>query len=387
MKNNRQNWKFSGLIVLLVFLIGILDWSTGYELSFFVFYFIPVSLAAWFLGSAGSFLIAILSSLVWFGAVLLTGHRYSSTFIAVWEPAIRFVSYASIGWGVIKLKNALEIRKTTIEQLRASIVQRNKTERSLRELTGTLEQRVSERTRMVEARAKQLQTLAMELIESEERERRRFSELLHDDLQQLLSAALLQVNAGSERLPRAHELEFAQRLLKDALGKTRSLSHELSPAVLRHSGLVAGLKWLASQMREKFDLQVRLAVGAELQLDYSPVQVFIYRAVQELLFNITKHAGVKCAEVNLSSTAGELIITVSDEGRGFDPAVLDDAVEKAGFGLLSIRERARYIGGGLEIESAQGRGSRFTLKVPLRPEVAAATGATPSLGRSAGPKD
>ena len=385
MKNNRQNLKLSGIIVLLVFLIGILDWSTGYELSFYVFYFIPVSLAAWFLGNSGSFLIAILSSLVWFGAVLLTGHRYSSNFIAVWEPAIRFISYAAIGWAVLKLKNALEIRKATIEQLRASIVERNKTERSLRELTATLEQRVSERTRMVEARARQLQTLAMELIESEERERRRFSELLHDDLQQLLSAALLQVNAGSERLPRAHELEFAQRLLKESLSKTRSLSHELSPAVLRHSGLVAGLNWLACQMSEKFDLQVRLAVGAEQQLDYSPIQVFIYRAVQELLFNITKHAGVKNAEVNLTSAAGELIVTVSDQGRGFDPAILDNASEKAGFGLLSIRERARYIGGGLEIQSAQGRGSRFILKVPLRPEAAEATGATPSVGHSAGP--
>jgi signal transduction histidine kinase/ActR/RegA family two-component response regulator len=365
MNATAQKWKYGVFIVLLSFFIGILDWLTGYDLSFFVFYFIPVSLAAWFIGKSGSFLISVLCAMVWLGADVLTGHRYSSTFTNVWDPSIRLISYLAIGLAVSKLKQTLEIEKETTRRLRASIVERGKSEEALRELTTSLEQRVAERTRMVEARAKQLQTLAMELIESEERERRRFSELLHDDLQQLLSAILLQLDAGGGNLPNRSQVEYAQRLLRESISKTRNLSHELSPAVLRHSGLIGGLQWLAGQMNAKFGLKVQLEANSAQSFDDSPVQVFIYRTVQELLFNVVKHAGVKEAHVVLSSTNSDVRVAVSDQGQGFDPDSLDKIAEKAGFGLLSIRERIRYMGGGLEIDSAPGRGSRFMLKIPM----------------------
>jgi signal transduction histidine kinase len=370
MNTTAQKWPQGILIVVLSLFIGFLDWLTGYDLSFFVFYFIPVSLAAWFLGRSWSFLIAVLCAVVWLGADVLTGHRYPSAFISVWDPSIRLISYLAIGWAGSKLKQTLEIEKETTAQLRASIVERKKSEEALRELTASLEQRVADRTRMVETRARQLQKLAMELIESEERERRGFSELLHDDLQQLLSAALLQLDAGDGKPPAGPQLDYAQRLLRESINKTRNLSHELSPAVLRYSGLVGGLQWLAGQMNEKFGLRVNLEADLEQRFDYSPVQVLIYRAVQELLFNIIKHSGAKDAQVILSSTSSDLVLIVSDQGRGFDPHRLDQSTEKAGLGLLSIQERVCYIGGSLEIESMPGRGSRFTLKIPLGFETA-----------------
>jgi signal transduction histidine kinase len=119
-------------------------------------------------------------------------------------------------------------------------------------------------------------------------------------------------------------------------------------------------------MKDQFGLQVQLEANSTLQDESAPLKVFMFRAAQELLFNVVKHAGVKSAHVVLSNSNGWLEITVSDKGRGFDPQALDSAsVAAAGIGLLSLRERASHIGGKFEMESAPGLGSRFSLMVPI----------------------
>jgi CheY-like chemotaxis protein len=232
-------------------------------------------------------------------------------------------------------------------------------------LNETLEQRVAQRTELAEGRAKQLQALSMELIEVEEQERQRIAELLHDDLQQVLAAARMQLQAACETIPPEPMLEGVEQLLVESIRKMRRLSHELSPAVLHHSGIVAAMQWLARNMEDQFGLQVQLESDGAHELESSPLRVFLFRAVQELLFNVVKHAGVKTAQVALSRSGSSLAMTVSDQGQGFSPDILNSYTETRGFGLLSIRERARYTGGSLVIESAPGQGSRLTLTVPI----------------------
>jgi PAS domain S-box-containing protein len=245
------------------------------------------------------------------------------------------------------------------------ITDRKLAEQKLEELTKTLEQRVVERTELAEARSKQLQTLAVELIEAEERERRRIAELLHEDLQQILAAARMQLQAVCDTLSDDPLLLNVQRLLEDSIHKTRRLSHELSPPALYHCGLVAALDWLAGQMREQFGLQVELELNEERQFESPTLKIFLFRAVQELLFNIAKHAGVKNGRVVLSGSDKSLILHVSDQGRGFDPEILDLPRKNPGLGLLSLRERVQSIGGNWKIESVPGQGSRFTIALPL----------------------
>jgi two-component system CheB/CheR fusion protein len=233
----------------------------------------------------------------------------------------------------------------------------------LQELNKTLERQVAERTALADARAGQLQALAVELIEAEERERRRIAQLLHDDLQQLLACAKMQLETYCET-PADQLLTQIKSLLVESISKSRSLSHELSPPVLQSAGIVTVLQWVIQRMREKFDLQAELR-GDDVDLhDHAPLKAFVLRAVQELLFNVVKHAGVSKATIDLSRSESQLIVCVGDHGKGFDPTVLNSWTTSSGLGLLSLRERASYMGGDFSIESAPGKGSRFTLKLP-----------------------
>jgi signal transduction histidine kinase/ActR/RegA family two-component response regulator len=244
------------------------------------------------------------------------------------------------------------------------ITDRNQILAALRQLNEILERRVAERTELAEGRAKQLQFLAAELIEAEENERQRIAQLLHDDLQQILASARLQLQAVCADLPPEPILANVGKLLEESIAKSRRLSHELSPMMLHHSDLTAALKWLSGQMSQQFGLRVRLNSEAPKHFENTPLKVFAFRAVQELLFNVVKHAGVKEAEVGLSGSDGSLTVTVRDQGRGFNCSILESSATKAGLGLLSMRERASYIGGSLTIESSPGQGSRFTLTLP-----------------------
>ncbi len=226
-----------------------------------------------------------------------------------------------------------------------------------------LEKKVAERTRLAESRSRQLQALAVELIETEERERSRIAELLHEDLQQMLAAARMQIEVACQKFPHEPILSNVVKLLKEAIGKSRHLSHELSPEVLQHSSLYTALEWLAKQYKEQFGLQVDLESKVNQQVETSHLKVFLFRAVQELLFNVVKHAGVKKARVVISTSVDNISIAVIDTGRGFNPEIL---TLTEGLGILSLRERARYIGGNLKIESVPENGSCFTLTVPLR---------------------
>jgi hypothetical protein len=111
------------LDVIIVFALGVVDWLTGYELNFFVFYFLPVSIGAWFFGFVGAVSLAILSAGVWFGADVLTGHTYTSNVYAVWNTLVRLVSFLAIGWSVSRIKLLLDHEREVTESLRKSLSQ------------------------------------------------------------------------------------------------------------------------------------------------------------------------------------------------------------------------------------------------------------------------
>jgi PAS domain S-box-containing protein len=217
----------------------------------------------------------------------------------------------------------------------------------------------------LEQRARQLQKLTLELSEAEDRERKRLAEILHDDLQQQLAAAKFHLGLLSSRVrnePALHEIAGQlNQMMKDAIEKSRSLSHELSPAVLYQSDLGETFEWLARQVQTKHGLTVHVEVRGRVDSPSEALKAFLYKAAQELLFNVVKHARTKEIRLRLQRTRGQLWLTIGDRGQGFDPQTLG---RTSGFGLLSIRERVGLLGGRMKIRSAEGRGSTFLIAVP-----------------------
>jgi PAS domain S-box-containing protein len=227
---------------------------------------------------------------------------------------------------------------------------------------------ISERqkaTRELEHRARQLQKLAVELSETEDRERKRLAEILHDDLQQTLAAAKFQLGILDGRIRGDEELEEivgqVKQMLKEAIEKSRSLSHELGPAVPSESSLEDTFEWLARQMETKHGLIVHIQTRGQADSSSEPVRAFLYKAAREILFNVVKHAKVSEASLRLQRVRNQLRLTISDKGQGFD---LDALVETPGFGLLSVRERVESLGGRMKIKSAVGKGSTFLIAIP-----------------------
>jgi len=241
--------------------------------------------------------------------------------------------------------------------------------RQLADLNQTLEQRVAERTAKAVEQAQKLRLLSAQLSLAEEAERRRIAEMLHEDLQQLLVAARMQLAAlcrtrdASEREPIAREIAD---VLERSFKLTRSLSVELAPPVLYEHGLAAALEWLAAETGKHYNVKVTVEADSSANPKAADVRIFLFRGVRELLLNSVKHAVGSAVHITMRHLQPDKVrIIVADDGPGFKPTLLDDKRPGSqAFGLLNIRDRARSFGGKFQISSGQMRGTRVTLSLP-----------------------
>lgn len=253
------------------------------------------------------------------------------------------------------------------------ITKRRKAEEKLQQLNADLERLVAERTAEAMALASQLRELASELTLTEQRERQSLAKVLHDNIQQMLVAAKLQTSILVNR-QQDEDLATSARLVRDLLDKTlstsRTLTAELSPPILYDGGLGPGIQWLARNFFEKHRLKVDVLFDPSGEPVVEDVRIFLFDAVREILFNVVKHSGVKEARVECSRGKDERVrATVSDSGKGFDLTLWQGVGKTEGFGLFSIQQRIRHMGGELDIDSAPGRGTRITVIGPPRPKL------------------
>ncbi len=226
---------------------------------------------------------------------------------------------------------------------------------------------ITERKRAEQALKSSAETLAAvmtQLTLAEEQERRAIAMDLHDHLCQLLAAANIRLRSLPAGEP-GEALRQAIAVVEQAERAARSLSFQISPPLLFDLGLVPALEWLATELHKVYGLTVRVHDDGKPKNVAASTRSVLYRATRELLINVAKHARVNDADVDIRADEGLLVISVSDSGVGFDKRVMEQPVPAAGFGLMSMRERLRLIGGSFEVDTRIGDGTVATLVVPL----------------------
>jgi signal transduction histidine kinase len=231
-----------------------------------------------------------------------------------------------------------------------------------RAMAASLEDRVRERTA-------QLRMLTSELALTEERERRVLARDLHDDLGQVLAIVKIKLTSLEESERRGAlkgPLQEIETLIDQANRSARSLMLQLSPPTLQTLGLVPALEWLGEEMERIYGLAVLIDKEGDLPMLEEPARTTIFRAVRELLINVSKHAGTNVAQINCHQSAdGQLSISVTDQGLGFDyQQAMSSPAKDSGFGLISVRERIEFIGGETTVDTMPGYGTTITIVFP-----------------------
>ena len=213
--------------------------------------------------------------------------------------------------------------------------------------------------RRIEAERRRSGRLA---LRAQEEERKRLARDLHDEVNQALTAILLRLQAVSQDAPPSvnDELAEVRRLVNQAMDELLRLARQLRPTALDDHGLYSAIEGQVRRFSMQTGIDADLRVhGAPAELD-ADSEIAVFRIAQEALANVARHAGASAVEVDMESLGESgLALTVRDDGRGF---AANGAGE--GLGLNGMVERARLVGGELDIESRSGAGTAVSLRVP-----------------------
>ena len=236
---------------------------------------------------------------------------------------------------------------------------------------GRLEDDVARQREKEAQTTRELQRLSAQLITAQEEERRSIARELHDEVGQVLTAIKVEL-AVAERAIEADggqtaALKSARAVTDGALQSVRDLSHLLHPAMLDDLGLGEAVAWYARGFAKRHGIRVELVHDRMSERLTPEAEASTYRIVQEALTNVAKHARTHSCRVLLQRLSHTVVLTVEDDGVGFDPdAVRSREYHERGLGLIGIRERTAQLNGTLRLESAPGKGTRLTIEFPVR---------------------
>ena len=213
----------------------------------------------------------------------------------------------------------------------------------------------------------QLRRLMANLFTAQEEERKRIARELHDDLNQRMAmlanevATLEQKPPTSARLLRKQLRALGERVdqLSDDL---RRAAHQLHPSALEHFGLVAAIESHCSDFLKLHPIQLKLTHRSVPESIPFEISLCLYRVTQECLNNVAKHSSARKVTVTITGNEDALVLSITDNGAGFDPGLLAD---QSGLGIVGIRERVRLVNGIVSITSQPGHGTKIECRVPL----------------------
>jgi signal transduction histidine kinase len=215
-----------------------------------------------------------------------------------------------------------------------------------------------------------LANMGRKLIEAHEEERTWIARELHDDINQRIALLTIELERWHQHVPSSavdfHDhIHQARERLSDISKDIQALSHRLHSSKLEYLGIVAAANSFCKELSEQQKVLVEFSHSDMPHSVPWEISLCIFRVLQEALQNAVKHCDDRRIKADLRGTPDEIQLTVSDLGTGFDP---QDAANRYGLGLISMRERLRLVNGQLFINSAPGRGTTIRASVPFRAE-------------------
>lgn len=263
-----------------------------------------------------------------------------------------------LGWAFERMRIALQNSLDDVARGRDLL------ELRIQERTAEIEQLYEELKQRDELRARLLQ----KLIRAQEEERRRIARELHDETSQVIGALALGLDTAIATLPEGvsrERLLEARALALRTLDGIHRLSFDLRPSVLDDLGLFHAIEWYAERDLKGRGIALRCESDEQDGRLPPEIETALFRAVQEAITNIVKHAHAETVLIQCAINPKEVTIEIEDDGRGFDPASISEtAASGRGLGLAGIRERMEILGGRALIDSAPGQGTRVVLTVP-----------------------
>lgn len=230
-----------------------------------------------------------------------------------------------------------------------------------------------------------LQRLSARLVTAQEEERRTIARELHDEVGQVLTAIKVELAVAQRSVDAgkvsAGMLEDARSITERALHTVRDLSNLLHPPLLDDMGLPEALESYLREFRKRHDLKVELRHDPTINGVSRRTDVAAYRIVQEALTNVVRHAQATQCRIALQPGSDAMLLSIEDDGIGFDPAEVDQPGARRGLGLLGMRERVAQLGGTFTVHSIIGKGTRILVRLPV-PGLA-----TPAAALADGPLD
>jgi signal transduction histidine kinase len=210
----------------------------------------------------------------------------------------------------------------------------------------------------------QMGQLSQRLVAAQEQERKSISRELHDEVGQTLNALLVDAGNLQKRIPESDSqsrelLNSIQRLADTSVNEIRDIALLLRPSMLDDLGLTAAIQWQAREVSRRTGMAVKVSAQAEADDLPEGLSICLYRVAQEALQNISRHAQAKTVNIELKQEAGRLVLSVHDDGVGFD------AAHVRGLGMVGMEERLRQVGGSLRVSSQPGRGTTLVAEVPI----------------------
>ena len=251
-------------------------------------------------------------------------------------------------------------------QLREEVAQRATAEQSLKRSERHYAQLLAQSHEMQE----QLRRLSRELLAAQEEERKMISRELHDVVAQMLASINLRladlkqaatINTGGF----AKNLASTQQLVQNSVEIVHRFARELRPTVLDDLGLIPALHTFLKSFQKETGVQVRLSADAAVEQVSGPNRTTLYRVAQAALTNVARHARANRVAVTIHKKADAVVMTITDDGCGFQLDGRSRSKPTNRLGLLGMNERLEMVGGGLSISSSLGKGTTVEARVPL----------------------